>query len=320
MIIKSQSPCRISLAGGGSDISPFCDLYGGATVSLAINIYQRFTLLTDNDMWGNPEIVIEKSQVPNGCSLDFVYAFRERFGVNSMHHNKFLSESDGGIRAGIGSSAAIAVAIVAALNKSQGITMSRSETAELAWEIETKDLGLFGGKQDQYAAAHGGLNLFEFTDKVNVSPFDRKYADAITPHLLLFHTNLERKDPKLQEGFKKLDGKQIKALNQVKSLVAPSIEAIGNGDIQVLGEILDTAWHYKKQSNKGISNPRIAQIYEYSKKHGAIGGKVCGAGGGGCMVFLIKSNRDEFIKRMTQYGLTHMDYSLDSNGAEVRVL
>ena len=123
-----------------------------------------------------------------------------------------------------------------------------------------------------------------------------------------------------KQEIKTIDSKQIKALNQIKSLVAPTIEAIGNGDIQALGEILDTAWNYKKQSNKGISNPRIAQIYEYSKKHGAIGGKVCGAGGGGCMVFLIKGSREDFIKRMTQYGLTHMDYSLDSNGVETRIL
>jgi len=313
-IITAISPTRISFVGGGTDTSPFCDVYGGATVSLAINIRQQFTLFTGNDMWQHHGEHI----VPHGCSLDFVYAFRKRFGVDGMHHNKFKSESDGGIRGGIGSSAAISVAIVGALAKSQGKIMSRSEIAELAWEIEVNDLGLFGGKQDQYSASFGGLNLFEFTAQgVSVQPFDKKYADAIMPHLILMHTNLERKNPKLQEGFKKLDSKQIRALKQIKSLVAPTIKAIGDSDIQTLGEILDTSWNYKKQSNKGISNEQISNIYQTAKKHGAIGRKVCGAGGGGMMMFIVK-DKEKFISEMKD--LEYWDISPDNNGVEVKIL
>ena len=288
-------------------------MYGGATVSLAINIRQTFTLYEGKDMWQ----LHGKNKVPYGCNLDFVYAFRKRFDVNSMHHNKFISDSDGGINGGIGSSAAIAVAIVGALAKSQNKTMSRSEIAELAWEIENKDLGMYSGKQDQYSAAYGGLNLFEFTDKVTVQPFDRKYAEGILPSLVLVHTNLERKDPKIQEGFKKLDSKQIAALKQIKSLVAPAIKAIGEGDIQILGEILDTAWNYKKQSNKGVSNERISNIYQTAKYQGAIGGKCVGAGGGGFMVFIVK-DKEKFVSEMKD--LEHYDISPDNNGLEVKVL
>src|SRR3990167_11146376 len=162
-IIKAIAPCRISFIGGGSDTEPFASTFGGATVSLAINIRQTFTLFTGDEMWQHRG----EHVVPYDCNLDFVYAFRKRFGVDGMHHNKFKSESDGGIRGGIGSSAAISVAIVGALAKSQGKTMSRSEIANLAWDIEVNDLGLFGGRQDQYSATFGGLNLFEFTDKVS---------------------------------------------------------------------------------------------------------------------------------------------------------
>ena len=191
----------------------------------------------------------------------------------------------------------------------------------IAWDIETKDLGLFGGKQDQMAAAHGGLNLFEFTNKVTVQPFDRKYVEKILPSLVLMHTNINRTNPKIQEGFKKLGSKQIAALKQIKSLVAPTIEAIGQGDTQILGEILDTAWKYKKQSNEGITNNKISDIYQYAKKHGVIGGKLCGAGGGGYMIFIVKSEkRQNFIKRMTQYGLEYWDFDCDFNGLETRIL
>ena len=310
MKIYAQSPCRLSLCGGGSDTAPYSTLYGGATISLAINIRQKFTLLTDDDQWKGQNLV------PYGCKEEFVYAFRERFGVNSMHHNRFISESDGGIRGGIGSSAAIAVAIVGALAKEQNKTMTRSEIAELAWEIETKDLKMFGGKQDQYAAAFGGLNLFEFTDKVSVQPFDRKYAEGILPSIVLFHTNIERTNNKIQEGFKKLDSKQIKALHEIKSLVIPTVEAIGNGDIQQLGEILDTAWNLKKKSNKGISNPAIDEIYTKAKKLGAIGGKCTGAGGGGFMFFVTK-DRDKLIKEL---GIEWWDFGLDSTGLDVRIV
>jgi|SRR3990167_6766921 len=311
-IITAISPTRISFVGGGTDTSPFCDVYGGATVSLAINIRQHFTLYTYDDMW------LVKNQVPLNCKPEFIYAFRDRFGVSSMHHNRFVSESDGGINSGIGSSAAIAVAIIGALAKSQNKTMSRSEIAELAWDIEVNDLGMFGGKQDQYSAAYGGLNLFEFTNLgVTVQPFDKKYVDKIMPYLVLMHTNLERKDPKIQEGFKKLDSKQIKALKEIKSLVAPAIKAIGDSDIQALGEILDISWNFKKQSNKGITNLRISDIYQTAKKHGAIGGKITGAGGGGFMVFIVK-DKEKFIKEMKD--LEYWDISCDWNGLEVKQL
>ena len=311
-IITAISPTRISFVGGGTDTSPFCDVYGGATVSLAINIRQHFTLYTYDDMW------LVKKQVPLNCKPEFIYAFRDRFGVSSMHHNRFVSESDGGINSGIGSSAAIAVTIIGALAKSQNKTMSRSEIAELAWDIEVNDLGMFGGKQDQYSAAYGGLNLFEFTNLgVTVQPFDKKYVDKIMPYLVLMHTNLERKDPKIQEGFKKLDSKQIKALKEIKSLVAPAIKAIGDSDIQALGEILDISWNFKKQSNKGITNLRISDIYQTAKKHGAIGGKITGAGGGGFMVFIVK-DKEKFIKEMKD--LEYWDISCDWNGLEVKQL
>ena len=314
MIIKSQSPCRISICGGGTDVNPFAQQFGGATVSLAINIRQTFTLFTGDDMWQHKGEHI----VPHGCSLDFVYTFRKRFGVDGMHHNKFKSESDGGIRGGIGSSAAISVAIVAALAKSQNKTMSRSQIAELAWDIEVNDLGLFGGKQDQYSASYGGLNLFEFTNLgVTVQPFDRKYADNLMPHLVLMHTNLERKNPKIQEGFKKLDSKQIKALKEIKSLVAPAIKAIGDSDIQALGEIIDTSWNFKKQSNKGVTNEQISNICQSAKNHGAIGFKVCGAGGGGFIMCVVK-DKEKFIHDMKD--LEYYDVSPDYNGLEVKIL
>ena len=213
------------------------------------------------------------------------------------------------------------MAIVGALAKSQNKDMTRAEIAELAWEIENRDLKMFGGKQDQYASAFGGLNLFEFTDKVSVQAFDKKYAEALLPALVLMHTNIERKSATIQNGYKKLDSRQKKALSEIKGLVIPAIQAIGKSDTQTLGEILDTAWNFKKQSNKGITTPRISDIGQTAKKHGAIGFKICGAGGGGFMLFVIDPNkRESFIKGMELSGLTNWDFSPCYNGLETRIL
>lgn len=316
MKIISQAPCRISFIGGGTDLDSYATKFGGAVISMAINIRQKFTLLDGKDQF----TLRSHSEVPEGCTPDFIYAFRERFGVNSMHHNIFISETDGGIRGGIGSSAAIAVAIVGALTKAQNKTISRSEIAELAWEIETKDLKMYGGKQDQYAAAFGGLNLFEFTNKVNVQTFDRKYVESLMPALVLINTNLERTSKIIQEGLKKLTKDQILALNQIKQLVIPTVEAIGQGDWQTLGEILDTAWEFKKLSNK-VSNERIDNIYKQAKELGAVGGKLCGSGGGGFMLFVVDpAKRELFIKEMELYKFKHIDFSPDYNGVETRIL
>src|SRR3990167_7896715 len=115
MIVRAIAPTRLSLFGGGTDVGEYCNRYGGMTISMAINLRQKFTLWTEDDVLKRSE----ENEVPKGCSLDFVYAFRDEFGINSMHHSKFVSECDEIIESGIGSSATAAVAMVAAIARSQ---------------------------------------------------------------------------------------------------------------------------------------------------------------------------------------------------------
>ena len=312
MIIESQAPCRISLVGGGTDIEPYVSLYGGAVISFAINIRQKFTLFIGNDIYG------VKNSVPDGCNLEFVYAFRDEFGVNSFHHSRFISESDGGLNSGIGSSAAVAVAIVGALAKSQNKTMTRTEIAEKAWQIETQKLGMFGGKQDQYAAAFGGANLFEFGNEVKVNPID---ISKILSSIVLLHTNTIRSSPVIQEEFKNLTDFKKDALDELKSLINPTLATIEQGDIKTLGEILNETYALKKKSNYRTTNERIGNIYHYAKINKAYGGKICGAGDGGFMMFVVEPDRKkDFIHKMELYGLTNWNFDIDKNGLEVKKL
>jgi len=155
VIIKSSAPCRISLLGGGSDLSPYCDLYGGMVLSMAINLRQEIELTIDNkDHYGDLTF-------PLGGSLNFYKTIIEQLGL-SQREVGLVAKFDGEITGGIGSSASATVALVGAIAKARDIKYDKDEIARVAWNIEVNILKMFGGKQDQWAAAHGGVNVFEF--------------------------------------------------------------------------------------------------------------------------------------------------------------
>ena len=320
MKILSVVPARISLFGGGTDISPFCDLYGGLCINLAINIRSKFTLFTGDDMY-DPQA---NGQVPYLGKREFVYAFLNEFDLGDFHRCKFNSDFDGLLESGMGSSASSAVAIIGAINKLQNLGMSLSDIAEKAWDIEVNALNLFGGKQDQYCAAYGGFNIMKFyKDTVTVEPLETPftYSKNLLSSLVLFYTGLNRKSAKIQEGFKKLSQYQIDNLTNLKNLALTAIDFIKKGDVEMVGELLNQTWEYKKHSNKGVSNPKIDKIYHHAIKHGALSGKILGAGGGGFMLFVVPDKKEEFIANMEKLdGIKHWDFSPDFTGLDIRIL
>lgn len=310
MRVTSIAPSRISFVGGSTDISPYKEEYGGAVVSLAINIRTHFTFITAEDVAS-----LTKNCDVHGGDSSFVPNILNEFNTRGS----WTMSYDTQLRGGLGGSASGAVAVVGAMNKLLNLKMDRMTIAQRAYDIEIKKL--FGGIQDEMASAHGGLNLFNFTkDKVLVQPFHKQYVDTLVPNLVLMHTNIIRKDPTLQENFKTLNKAQIQILNKIKSLVLPMVEAIQRCEIVKLGELLNTAWQYKKESNK-VTTSQIDKIYADSKNYGALGGKLLGSGGGGHMLFVVSPNkRQKFINNMTEKGLTYVDFSPDFNGLEVKIL
>jgi D-glycero-alpha-D-manno-heptose-7-phosphate kinase len=312
MKIKAIAPSRISLFGGGTDLEPYASTYGGLVINAAINLRQQVVMYSGDDLYE----VSGTNVFPYKADPKFAYQILDEFGINDFHQTKLTCTYDALIESGLGSSASAAVALIGAINKRKGLGLSPAEIAEKAWELEVKKIGLYGGKQDQYVAALGGVNVMEFRDKVVVAPLAKGFIDLLAPYFVLLYTGFNRKSSVIQEGFKHLSKKQIEALDQIKSLALNAIDPIGKGDYLKVGEMLDWAWQLKKESNEGVSNPTIDSIYEKAIKEGAIGGKVLGAGGGGFMLFIVPPEKQKsFIKKM---GLDHWDFSIDWNGLEVR--
>jgi D-glycero-alpha-D-manno-heptose-7-phosphate kinase len=228
---------------------------------------------------------------------------------------------DGPIESGLGSSASLAVALIGASNKLKGIKMTNEQIAELAWNIEVNELGLFGGKQDQYAAVYGGINVMEFGDKVKVAQLSPSFVDPLLPYLTLFYTGKNRRSGKIQEAFKELSKPQLNALDGIKQLTYDGVNAIANKDVYSVGKLLDYAWQLKKKSNAGTTNEKIDAIYQTALKNGAIGGKILGAGGGGHILFICPPDEQDQLKNeLSKYDCTWVDFSIDFNGLETRII
>lgn len=314
MKILSVAPTRIGLFGGGTDLPEYASRFGGLVINMAINLRSHFTLFTGDDIY-DPEA---QNSVPYLGKREFVYAFREEFGINDMHLSKFNSSFDGLLEAGLGSSASSAVSIIGAINKAKNLGMSLDEIAEKAWDIEVNKLKMYGGRQDQFAAAYGGFNIMKFYENiVTVEPLETPftYSNKLLSSFVLFYTGENRKSAVIQEGFKKLTKDQVWALDRIKDLAFKAIDPIAKGDYIKVGALLDEAWEWKKLSNKGVTNPEIDAIYSKAKDLGAYGFKCCGAGGGGFAICIINpKERQEFIKKL---GLEWYDFSIDFNGLEV---
>ena len=295
MIITVQAPTRLGLFGSGTDTEPFASKYGGKVINLAINIRQQI-------------VVGKENKLLDTDNPDFFKAFTDL----PVEH-KF----DGFIHAGLGTSAAIAVALVGATS----INMSREEIAEEAWDIEVNKLKMFGGRQDQYASVFGGLNLFTFDKDVRRIPFSRNIADELSKYLLLFDTGIKRSKPNIQENLLNLDDRRVKALLDIKEIANKAYHLINTRNFKKVGELLDLSWRMKKKSNRQMTNFEIDNIYEMGKQFGATGGKLCGSGGGGFMIFWVEPSLQYlFKKRMGFSGVKHYDFSPDYQGLDVRRL
>lgn len=303
-MIEAIAPTRISFLGGGTDVEPYVSSYGGLVLSLAINIRQKILIDRGTSL-----------SFPQGGSDKFYQAFLKRFNAKYSIKAYF----DGEITGGIGSSASAAVALIGGLIKLKGPKMSRDEIARVAWDIENNDLGLFGGKQDQYAAAFGGLNAIQFMKEGNVivTPLQLGLIENLLNHLMLFHTP-NRASTKIQEGLKELTPQKIQALDFLKSSVVSGIEILKEGNMEAFGNLMKAVWEAKKISNK-VSNPLVDENYQRALELGALGGKLMGSGGGGYMFFLVPPEKQfDFRKDFCTKDIKWVDFSPCQNGLEVR--
>lgn len=308
MIIRSKAPLRLGLAGGGSDVSPYSDLYGGLVLNATINLSAYCTIETlegervvvdayDADthvtcpfgpvLEGAPDLI-------RGVYARIVKDFGPVPGAFSI-----TTYNDAPAGSGLGTSSTMVVCILKCFAEWMNLPLGDYEIARLAYEIERKDLALAGGKQDQYAAAFGGFNYMEFLpdDIVIVNPLKIKgwIVDELESSMVLYYTGRSRSSAAIiseqQKNTSSGNATAIEAMHRIKQSSKDMKFALLKGDMAEFGRILGQAWEDKKKMAGAITNPVIQEAFDTALGAGAVAGKVSGAGGGGFMMLMVPPAR-----------------------------
>jgi D-glycero-alpha-D-manno-heptose-7-phosphate kinase len=334
MIIRSKAPLRLGLAGGGTDVAPYSELYGGAILNATISMYAYATIEPATD--GKIEFhSIDRNEHYELKSEDFLQ-IDGKLDLHKGIYNRIVREFthkplsfrlstfvDAPPGSGLGSSSTLVVAILGAFTEWLKLPLGEYDLAYLAYEIERVDLKMAGGKQDQYAATFGGVNFMEFfkEDKVIVNPLRirEKYLDELAHNLVLYHTETSRLSSTIIEqqssNVSKNVGKTVEAMHKLKEQSVMMKEALLQGNLDKIGEILDFGWQFKKNMATGITNDLLDDIYATAIRNGATGGKVSGAGGGGFMFFYCPGNsRSSVIESLKKFGGSAKRYEFTAKG------
>lgn len=334
MIYRSRAPLRIGLAGGGTDVSPYSDLYGGAILNATISLYAYANIQPIEEN----AIIVQAldrheeqrhewtNELPIDGKLDLLKGVYNRiqkdFGV-PLTGFKLSTYVDAPAGSGLGTSSTLVVAIVGAFTEMLRLPLGEYDIAHYAYEIERNDLKLAGGKQDQYAATFGGVNFMEFYegDKVIVNPLriKQQYLNELENNLVLYFTSTSRESATIiKEQVKNVNQKNeksIEAMHQLKEQSRMMKEAILKGRLHEIGEILDFGFQQKRKMAANISNSGLEELYETAKKSGATGGKISGAGGGGFMIFYCPGNcRYKVIEALEAFGGRSRNYQFTEYG------
>jgi D-glycero-alpha-D-manno-heptose-7-phosphate kinase len=334
--IRSRAPLRLGLAGGGTDLSPYCDEHGGAVLNATIGryAYAHLSFRNDNMLHFSAHDVKQEDVIPlaaelpldNGLPLhravynritrDFLRGRIHAIGVTSM--------VDAPPGSGLGASSALVVALVEAYRAAFGLPLGPYDVARLAFEIERIDLGLAGGRQDQYAAAFGGLNFMEFLpgDRVIVNPLriSPSYLYEFEASLLICFSGQSRASAIIQEQVQALaqsDEDALDGMHRLKSDAVEMKQALLRGDIQQVSEILNRSWRAKQQTSKLISNSAVERVFELARANGAVAGKISGAGGGGFLMLMSNpEQRYRLISALNENGAYASSIQFTEGGAE----
>ncbi|WP_017733577.1 GHMP family kinase ATP-binding protein [Nafulsella turpanensis] len=310
-IIRSKAPLRLGLAGGGTDVSPFSDIHGGSVLNATIDMHAYCTIevsdnnkvvfyAADRDEYEEHEAT-EQIALGDGLLLHRAVYNRiiRQFNGGRPLSFRMTTYSDAVAGSGLGSSSTIVVAMIKAFVEWLNLPLGEYDIAQLAYQIERKDAGLSGGKQDQYAATFGGFNFIEFLadDRVIVNPLRIKQwvINELENSFVLFYTGSSRESANIiNEQIKNTTEKNKRSIDAMLELKADSIvmkESILKGDFLTFSRYLAKSWEAKKKMATSISNPTIDAIYDMALEAGAYGGKVSGAGGGGFMMLMVDPTR-----------------------------
>lgn len=332
MLIRARAPLRISFAGGGTDVWPYYEHKSGAVLSATINRYAfaNITPRQDNvvavrslDYDLTVRFELDQPMAYDG-QLDLAKGVINHFrNTGSMTAGADVDlHNDAPPGSGLGSSSALTVALIQAIAEHLRVPMDRYSLAETAYTVERIEVGIKGGRQDQFACAFGGINFIEFTkDATLVNPLRIKpELIAELEYSLLFayiggaHLSSQIIDRQMQ-NYQSGAAERVAAFDALRDLAYETKNALLLGKLGRFGELLDAAWQQKRRLTDEISNPRIDEIYEQARKAGALGGKLSGAGGGGFMFFFCEPRRRFHVQqRLTNMGAEITNFSFTNEG------
>jgi D-glycero-alpha-D-manno-heptose-7-phosphate kinase len=335
MIVRSRAPLRLSFAGGGTELSPYLEAYGGQILNGTIGLHAYATLEPNADgrvkfVAADQDIALElPAESPvSGDDLPLHRGVYNRI-VGTFNGGRPLPVTvttfcDAPVGSGLGSSSTLTVAMIKAFDEYLGLALDEYSLARIAYEVERQDLNLEGGRQDQYAAAFGGFNFIEFheDDRVVVNPLriPQSTICEFEASLILYYTGKSRHSAQIIEEQTKLIREQneavIRHLHTIKSYCGLMKEYLLKGNIEAFAEVLDRSWAEKRATASSISNATIDHVYEVVRQAGVIGGKISGAGGGGFMMLICRPERRmHVLARLAELGGTVIGCSFVSGGA-----
>ena len=337
-VIRSRAPLRLGLAGGGSDVSPFCDQYGGFVLNASIDRYAYATLElnTSSKVVFNSadKDIIEEfdsiSKIPEGDKeLLLHHAVYSRF-VQTYNDGKPIPMTlttfcDAPPGSGLGSSSTLVVAMVKAFVHLLNLPLDDYEISDLAYTIERCDCNLSGGKQDQYSAVFGGFNFMEFNKDssvvVNTLRLTRTVISELEASLILYSTGISRRSAKvIDDQMRSVENgreQSMQALFSIRDSAFKMKEAVLKADYDSFVDLLNQGWISKKKSSSSVSSKYIDAVYDTAIEAGALAGKISGAGGGGFMLFYSKpSNRMNVIRSLSQFSGIVSNCHFTKRGAE----
>ncbi len=331
-VIRARAPLRISFVGGGTDLPQYYEEHGGAVLSSTINRFAFATLRPRSDD------AVEIHSLDSGCKssyrlcedslvhdgvFDLVRAAIRRMGGGRGFELDLRSEAPRG--SGLGGSSAVTAAILGTMIEYLGVVLDPYELSELNYIIERQDLGIAGGKQDQYATTFGGFNVIEFwKDRISVTPL-RVSPDVLhdlEDHLVLCYTGKVRPSlgivEKRMHAYEQGDQRVLDGMHRLHQMVYEAKDILLKGRLREFGELLDEGMTNKRRMNPDVSTPDIDELYEIARKNGAIGGKLLGAGGGGYLLLLVEERRRfNVLSTLEKAGALFTDFSFQDKGMQV---
>ncbi len=327
MLIIARTPVRISFFGGGTDYPEYYKRHGGAVLGTTIDKFSYVSISTPGDYF-NHKIRIGYSKTELISDLEAIEhpSVRECLKFKNYSGNLDIHIfSDLPAKTGLGSSSSFTVGFLQALYALLGQQVSKQRLAEEACHVEQNLIRENVGSQDQFHAAHGGLNIIEFkADRIQARPVVLASAKQayLEQHLMMFYTGLTRHASEiLQEQMARTESRDNDGyLMRLKEMVFEAEQLFVTEDseslVKTLGKRLDEGWQLKKRLSSKITNPFIDQGYEAAKKAGAYGGKLCGAGSGGFLALLVPPEKQAAVREALA-GMTAVPVRIESAGSTV---